>query len=321
MFARILRPVLAAAALVAATGAALAQGQPIRLIFPFAAGGGGDGLARLLGEALRAELGEPVIVENRVGADGRIGVRAVAQAAPDGRTLLFTPFGPIVLHPSVYASLPYDPLKDLAPVSQVARIEFALSTGPMTGATSLKELVTWLKANPARAAYGSPGAGTVPHFSGILFATAAGVEMRHAPYRGTSPALNDLVAGQVPVASTPSSDATELHRAGKIRILATSGAQRSPFLPDVPTYKEQGYDIEGEGWYAVYATAGTPKAMVDRLSAIIVKAMSNPETKAFVEKLRLVPTGTTAEELARIQAADFERWKKPIAESGFKPTD
>jgi tripartite-type tricarboxylate transporter receptor subunit TctC len=275
----------------------------------------------MLAEAIRADFNESVIVENRVGADGRIGTRAVASAAPDGRTLLFTPFGPIALHPSVYSNLPYDPLKDLAPVSQVALIEFALSTGPMTGAKSLAELVTWLRANPDKAAYGSPGAGTVPHFSGVLFAQAAKVELRHAPYRGTSPALNDLVAGQIPVASTPSSDATELHKSGKIRVLATSGAKRSMFLPDVPTYKEQGFDVEGEGWYAVYAPAGTPKPLVDRLSAIVAKAVQSAEGKAFVEKLRLTPTGTTPEELAKIQAADVARWRKPIADSGFKPAE
>ncbi len=302
-------------------GSALAQGAPVRLVYPFAAGGGGDALVRFLAEELRKDLNEPVIVENRVGADGRIGVRAVASAPADGRTLLFTPFGPIVTHPSVYPDLPYNPLKDLQPVSQVAKFEFALSTGPMTPATNLRELVDWLKANQDKAAYGSPGAGTIPHFSGILFAAAAKVELRHAPYRGTSPALNDLVAGQIPLASTPASDASELHAAGKLRVLATSGAQRSPFLPDVPTYKEQGFDIEAEGWYAVYVPAGTPRPIVERYSAVMSRAVQSPAAREFLGKLRLVPAGTTPEELERIQQADFERWRAPIKASGFKPLE
>lgn len=300
---------------------AFAQGSPIRIVYPFAAGGGGDALVRLLADEMRKELNEAVIVENRVGADGRIGVRAVVSAPPDGRTLLYTPFGPIVTHPSVYPDLPYNPLKDLQPVSLVARIEFALASGSMTGATNLKELVAWLKANQDKAAFGSPGAGTIPHFSGILFANAAKVEMRHAPYRGTAPALGDLAAGQIPVVSTPASDAAVLHAAGQLRVLATTGAKRSPYLPDVPTYKEQGYDIEAEGWYAVYAPAGTPRPIVDRYSAILARTVQSPSGKAFLEQLRLVPAGTTPDELAAVQQKDFERWREPIRASGFRPTD
>ncbi|MBX9760208.1 MAG: hypothetical protein K2Y29_15630 [Beijerinckiaceae bacterium] len=312
---------LAAGALLLAGAQALAQGQPVRIIYPFAAGSAGDGLIRMLAEELRKELNETVIVDNRVGADGRIGVRAVVSAEPDGRTLLLTPFGPIVTHPSVYPNLPYDPLKDLAPVSQVAELEFALSTGPMTNAATLKDAVAWLAANRDKAAFGSPGAGTIPHFSGILFANAAGVELRHAPYRGIAPALNDLAAGQIPLASTPTADVVALHTAGKIRALAITGAKRSPYLPDVPTYKELGYDIEAVGWYALYAPAGTPHPIIERYSAVFSRAVRSEAGRTLSERLSITPTGTGPDELARIQRADFERWAAPIKASGFKPTD
>ena len=300
---------------------AIAQGQPIRIIYPFAAGGSGDAVVRYLADQMRQALGETVIVENRVGADGRIGVRAVVNAAPDGRTFLFTPFGPIVTHPSVYASLPYNPQTDLQPVSQVATQEFALSTGPMTTARNLAELVDWLRANPDKAAYGSPGAGTIPHFSAILFATAAKVELRHVPFRGTAPVMNDLAAGQIALGSTPAPDAAALHRAGKVRMLATTGAVRSPLTPDVPTYKEQGYDIVAQGWYAIYAPAGTPRPIVDKVSAILAEAVQKPSGKELLIRLGQSPTGLPPDDLARIQKADFERWAVPIKASGFKPRD
>ena len=323
IFKQTLGSVLAAALFALAPGWAFAQGTggPIRLIFPFAAGGGGDGTARFLAEELRKVLGESVIVENRAGADGRVGVRAVVTAPPDGRTLLITPFGPITIHPSVYPNLSYDPLKDLQPISQVARIEFAMSTRPMTPAKNLRELVAWMRVNPDKASFASPGAGTIPHFSGILFSTEAGIDLRHVPYRGTAPSLTDLVGGQIALASTPASDAGELHKAGKIRMLATSGAERSPFSPDVATYKEQGFNIEAEGWYGVYAPAGTPMAIVDRYAKIIADAVRSPAGRELLERFRLVATGTTPAELARIQKADFERWGPPIKASGFKPDE
>ena len=301
---------------------ALAQtAGPIRILYPFAPGGGGDALVRYLGEALHQATGELVVVENRSGADGRLGVRAVVTAPPDGKTLLFTPFGPIAVHPSVFSNLPYDPLKDLAPISQVAHIEFALSTGPMTPAKNLAEIIAWLRANPDKASFGSPGAGTIPHFSGILFSTAANLDLRHAPYRGTTPALTDLIGGHLALASTPASDAGEFHKAGSIRMLATSGARRSPFTPDVATYREQGFDIEAESWYGLYAPAGTSATLVERYSKIFADAVQSPGGRKLIENFRLLPSGSTPAELARIQQADFERWAAPIKASGFKPDE
>ncbi|MDH7799345.1 MULTISPECIES: tripartite tricarboxylate transporter substrate-binding protein [unclassified Beijerinckia] len=318
------RKVLAGAAAASASLIAkptLAQNQPIKIIYPFAPGGGGDGVVRYLADQMRQALGETVIVENRVGADGRIGVRAVTSAPPDGRTFLFSPFGPIVVQPSVYTNLPYNPLTDLVPVAQVCTQEFALSTGPMTGAKNLDELVKWLRANPDKAAFGSPGAGTIPHFSGVIFANAAKVELRHVPFRGTAPVLNDLVAGQIALASTPAPDAAELHKSGQLRVLATTGAERSSFMPDVPTYKEQGYDIVAQGWYAFHAPAHTPQAIVEKVGGVLIDAVKSPAGKEIMIRLGQSPTGKPGSELAVIQKRDFEFWAGPIKASGFKPTD
>lgn len=301
---------------------ARAQGAgAIRIIYPFAPGGGGDGTVRFLGNELSKALGESVIIENRPGADGRLGVRAVVIAPPDGRTILFTPFGPIVTHPSVYPNLPYNPLKDLVPLSQAARIEFAISTGPQTPAADLKEMVAYIRANPGKASFGSPGSGTIPHFMGILFSTAAGLDLRHVPYRGTMPALTDAAGGNIALVCSPASDAGEMHKSGLIRMLATTGAARSPFTPGIATFREQGFDIEAESWYGLYLPKGAPAAMVERYSKAFADAAQSAAGRELMERFGLVPTGTTSAELARIQQRDFERWAAPIKASGFKPDD
>ena len=194
-----------------------------------------------------------MIVENRTGAAGRIGVQAVKAAAPDGNTVLLTPIAPMSVFQSVYKNLGYDPIADFKPITQIATFDLGVAVGPGSDAKSLKDLVAWLKANPAQANYGMPAAGSLPHFFGVLFGRAAGVDLKSITYRGSAAALTDLVGGQVPVVFTTTTDLLPLHRAGRIRILATSGAQRSPFLPEVPTFKESGYDIQGAGWYGMFA--------------------------------------------------------------------
>ncbi len=233
------------AALFLAAPALRAQSGPIRFIFPFAAGGAGDALTRIVADEVGRALGEPAIVEARPGAGGQIGTQAVTNAAPDGRTLLLTPIAPVVIHPIVFPQLPYDPIRDLAPVSLVTTFDFALAVHPDTPAKTLSELVAWVKQDPRRATYGSPGVGNLPHFFGALLAEKIGVPLVHAPYRGSAPALTDLVGGQVPMVITTTSDVTELAKGGRIRILAVSGRERSPFLPDVPTFTEAGIAIAG----------------------------------------------------------------------------
>jgi tripartite-type tricarboxylate transporter receptor subunit TctC len=291
----------------------------VRIVFPFAAGGSGDTLARLLAEHLRVALQAPVIVENRTGAQGRIGVQAVRTAAPDGKTLLLTPVAPMSVYQHVYKSLGYDPITDFQPLSQVATFDFAIAVGPQAPAKSLSELVAWVKANPDKGSYGIPAAGSLPHFFGVLFGRTAGLDLRHVGYRGSAAALTDLIAGQLPIVVTTTADLLEQHKSGRIRVLATSDRQRSPFLPDVPTFKEAGYDILGTGWYGVFAPAGLPPAQVEKLSAVLAAGVRQPKTRERLLAIGLQPTGTTAAEFARIQKADSELWAPAVRASGFTP--
>jgi tripartite-type tricarboxylate transporter receptor subunit TctC len=294
-------------------------GEPTRIIFPFAAGGSGDALARLMAEHLRVALDQPVIVENRVGAQGRIGVQAVKAAAADGKTLLLIPVAPMSVYQHVYKTLAYDPIGDFQPVAQVATFDFGLAVGPQVPAKTLKELVDWVKANPTQGSYGTPAAGTLPHFFAVSFARTAGLDLRHVGYRGSAGALTDLVAGQVPIVVTTTSDLLEQHKGQRIRVLATSDTQRSPFLPDVPTFREAGYDIQGRGWYGVFVPAKTPSDAVERLNKAIVAAVQTPAVKERLLAFGLLPTGTSAAELGRIQKADSELWAPAVKASGFTP--
>ena len=293
--------------------------EPVRIIFPFAAGGSGDALARLIGEHLRVAIDQPVIIDNRAGAQGRIGVQAVKAAAPDGKTLLLTPVAPMSVYQHVYKSLAYDPFGDFEPVAQVATFDFGLAVGPHVPTKTVKELVEWVKANPAQGNYGTPAAGTLPHFFAVSFAKTAGLDLRHVGYRGSAAALTDLIGAQIPIVVTTTSDLLEQHKSGRVRVLATSDRQRSPFLPDVPTFKEGGYDIVGTGWYGVFAPAKTPADTIERLNRAIVAAIKTPQVQERLLAFGLQPTGTTAAELAKIQKADSELWAPAVAASGFTP--
>jgi tripartite-type tricarboxylate transporter receptor subunit TctC len=308
---------LPAAALVPAQARSQTGEQPVRIVFPFAAGGGGDALARLLAEHMRTGLNRPVIVENKTGAAGRIGVQAVKNAPPDGHTILLTPIAPVAIYQHVYDPLGYDPFADLEPLSQVATFEFALAVGPQVPVQRLRELVAWLSANPGAANYGTPAAGTLPHFFAVSFGRASGLDLRHVGYRGSANALSDLVAGQISMVVTTTSDLLEMHKAGRIQILATSDAQRSPLLPEIPTFKEEGYAIQGTSWYAMYAPARTPSEVVTRLNKVIVDTLRRPEVRERLLTLGLYATGTSPQELAKVQRADSELWAPAIKASGF----
>jgi tripartite-type tricarboxylate transporter receptor subunit TctC len=299
--------------------AAQTRTPPLRIVYPFAGGGSGDALTRVIAERLGVALKRPVIVEPRAGAAGRLGIQAVKSSEPDGNTLLVSPIAPMAVYQSVYTALEYDPIKDFAPISQVATFDFGICIDPKIPANNLSELVIWLKANPAKANFGTPGAGTLPHFFGLMFAKAAGVPLQHIAYKGGTVALTDLMGGQIPIVFLSSNELTELHKAGRIRVLATSSVQRSTFLPDVPTFKESGFDIEGTGWWGFFAPAGTPAATVSKLSSAIVNVMQNEEVKTRVAQIGLKPTGTSSKQFARIQREDIERWTAPIKASGFKP--
>ena len=291
---------------------------PVRIVFPFGAGGSGDALARIIGEHIREGINRPVIIENKSGAAGRLGVESVARAEPDGDTILITPIAPISIYPHVYDKLGYDPFKDLEPLAHVADFEFAVAVGPQVPAKSIKDLIEWLKANPNAANYGTPGAGTLPHFFAVSFKNATGIDLRHVGYRGSAAALTDLIGGQITMVFTTTADLLEAHKAERIRILATSDDKRSPLLPDVPTFKQEGYDIVGKAWYAMYVPAKTPREKVTGLNRIIVDAVRRPEVKERLLKLGLYATGSSPEELMKIQISDSELWKPAINASGFK---
>jgi tripartite-type tricarboxylate transporter receptor subunit TctC len=293
--------------------------QPIRIVYPFAAGGAGDALARMIADEMRAALGRPVVVENRTGGAGRIGVAAVKNATPDGNTLLITPVAPMAVYQHVYKSLDYDPIDDFAAVSQLATFDFGLAVGPQVPAGSLRQFVAWVKADMSRAAFGTPATGDLTHFLGVLFGRATGLDLGHVAYRGSPPAVADLVAGHLPAVITPISDLVEMHKANRVRILATSGKERSQFTPDVPTFREGGYDIEATSWYGAFAPAKTPAATIERFSAVMAAAVRVPEINDRLRAFGLRPAGTSAAELAAIQKADSERWAVAVKASGFTP--
>jgi tripartite-type tricarboxylate transporter receptor subunit TctC len=309
---------LAASLLSSRPGAA--QDQTLRIVFSFSAGGAADGIARLVADRLRSSLGRPVIVENIVGAGGRIGARAVKDAQPNGAKLLFASNSQMTLQPHIYRDrdLGYDAFNDFVPVSQTVRSEVAFAVGGRSPVLSIRELIAWLEANPAQALYGSPGIGTGPHFAGIEFARLSGLDLRHAPYKGTPAALPDVLAGRIPLYIALTAELIEQHKSGAIRLLATADAGRSPFLPDVPTLRESGIEIEAPGWFAFYAPAGTPEDIVARLEEEIVAATNAPEMRTKIETMGYLPTGTTSGALRKIQRADFERWGPIVKASGFK---
>jgi len=312
--------VLSALALTSVPAFAQPAGQPIRMIFPFAAGGSGDALARIITERIGKETGRGGIVENRTGASGRIGVNAVKNSAPDGGTLLITAFAPMSIFPLFYGDkLGYDPDKDFTPISQPVSFEFALAASNALNVKSVSELAAALKKDSAKAVFGTPAAGALPHFLGLETGKKIGVDLRMIVFRGSALGINDLVAGQLPLMVTLTPDFAPHHEAGKIRILATFGEERSIHVKDVPTMKELGHNIVGYGWYGVYGPAKMPPELAARYSKIIADMVREPATRERLVKMGLVPTGTTGPELAAIQKRDREFWAGPVRESGFQP--
>jgi tripartite-type tricarboxylate transporter receptor subunit TctC len=313
------RAALAGLALVTLwSGPGNAQDQTLKIVFPYGPGGSTDAVARMLAEHLQKKLGRAVIVENRPGAGGRIGLRAVKDAAPDGATLLFGNAGLFTTHPHVYSNLGYNPLVDLLPITQVIRFDQAIVVSGKLPVRSLPELVAWFKANPDQATFGSPAPGTSAHFSGLEFGRRAKLDLRHVPYKGTPSALPDLMTGRLPMYIASLAEFIEHHKAGTIRVLATMGPARSPFLPAVPTLRESGVDIDASAWFAMYAPAGTPADVAERLRMAFIDALHNAEIRARIETLGFEITGTTGEALAQIQRAEYERWGPIVKASGFK---
>jgi tripartite-type tricarboxylate transporter receptor subunit TctC len=303
---------------VAAAGSAFAQDRPLRIVVGFPPGAGIDTIARLVADKMHASLGRPVIVENKPGAAGMIANTTVKAAAPDGNTLLMTPLANMVAFPHSYAKLDYDPFKDYVPVAHLAAFQLAFGVGASVPAKTLAEYVAFARKGGANANFTAAALGSLPHFFGLLFAKTAGIELTYIPYKGTAQVVPALIAGEVPAVMLTINDLGALVQSGKGRILATSGAKRSPQYPDVPTFKESGYDIEGSAWYALFAPAGTPAAVVDPLAKAAIEAIRQPDVRQKLEPLGLEVTGLGPAELATILRADYDKWGPVIRASGFK---
>ena len=292
----------------------------MRIVVGFPAGATLDVMSRVLAEQMRATLGRPVIIENKPGAGGRIANEAVKAAAPDGATLMMTPLATMSMYPHSFAGLlRYDPFTDFAPVAHVSSFQLGIGVGAGVPATSLAEYVALVKKDPKAGFYASPAPGSIPHFLGVMFARTAGIEMTHVPDKGTAPALQAVLAGEITAVSTVAGDIAMLVKAGRARLLATAGARRDPQFPAVPTFREAGYDMEGEGWYGLFAPAATHAATVELLAAAAIGAVREPGTRAKLEGMGLQPTGLGPAELARIMKADYDKWGPVIRASGFKP--
>ncbi|MBW8467981.1 MAG: Bug family tripartite tricarboxylate transporter substrate binding protein [Thiobacillus sp.] len=300
-----------------------AQGlEQVKIVNGFPAGGSADVTSRRIGEKLggSAYTKNAAVVENKTGAAGRIAVETVKNAAPDGATLLLTPYSMMSIYPHIYKQLSYDPFKDLVPVAMASLLTHGLAVGPMVPATvkTVKDYLAWAKANPTLANYGSPAAGSTPHFLGALLGLNNNVELKHVPYRGSIPGITDVIGGQLASMITPHGDFLPNHRAGKLRIIATSGKQRSPFVPDVPTFAEQGFpDLVVEEWFGFYAPAKTPAAIITNANQAINTALKE---KSVIDSLALsgmVPLGGTPEEMAKSMKYYYDFWNPLVKKIGF----
>lgn len=295
--------------------------QPIRIIYPFAAGSAGDAISRLYAEKLQATLHQTVVVENRTGASGKIGIKAVKSATADGNTLLITPNGGMTLIPLHDMNAGYDPEADFAPISQLVIFDFVIAVANHAPAKNLKELQQWIQANPKQGSYGSPGAGSTLHFVGMKFGMETKLDLQAVQYRGNTPVVADLVSGQLPMGALALADTLEQHKAGMLRILGVSSHVRSIFLPDMPTFLEQGFNVLASGSYSLYAPAKTPNVIIERLQAIAVEAVQTPDNKKRLMSMGFVATGTTPTELLKAQRQEIEYWKPLVRQSGFKSED
>ncbi len=314
------RQFLAAALLLAASPfmalpAAAQDKPPLKILVGFPPGGSADVIARLIGDAIRDDF-STVTVENRPGAGGRIALTAVKNAKPDGQTVIILPSGPMVLFPHVYKKLDYDAVKDFTPVSQIAAFQFGVVSGPATGAKTVAEMLAKAKADPKAATYGSPGLGTLPHFMGVLMEQSAGVPFTHVPFQGGAPANTALLGGHIGYKFDVVSETAELHRGGKVRIIAVTGDKRDPQVPEVPTLKESGVNMVATAWFAMYGPAGLPPPVLAKLERAVSAAVKKPEIQAKMTSLGYDPIGSTSAELAAAQRADLARWEKPIKATG-----
>ncbi len=294
--------------------------RPIRIIVPFPPGGGTDVGTRVIAQKLQESLGQPVLVENKGGAAGILGTEYTAKAAPDGYTIMMGNIGTHAINVSLYRKLSYDPVKDFAPISQVAGLPMLLLVHPEVKATSVAELIALARAKPGALNYSSSGAGGMPHVSAALFATMTGVEMTHIPYKGGGPAVADLIAGHVSLSFATALESLPHVKSGRLRALAVSSARRSVAAPDLPTIAEAGVPgYESGSWLALYAPAGTPKDVIAKLAAEAVRIVKLADVRERLLQQGAEPIGSTPEQLAATQLADTAKYARVLREAGVRP--
>ncbi len=319
---KMVRNALAGLVLALIAGVAAAQqwpSKPIKWVVPFAPGGTTDILARTIGEKLSVTLGQPIIVDNKPGAGGGVGADQVAKSPADGYTIMGGTISTHAINASLYSNLPYDPVRDFAPITLIVRVPNMLVVNPELPAKDVRELIALLKASPGKYSFASSGNGTSQHLSGELFKTMTGVEMQHIPYRGSPPALADVVGGQVAMTFDNITTAWPLVKGGKLRALAVTTAKRSPIAPDVPTLAESGlpgYEIGS--WQGVFAPAGVSTEIVKRLNTEIVRIINAPDVRQKLVDMGAEPAPNTPEEFAAMVKAEVAKWADVVRKSGAK---
>jgi len=309
------------AALTMAPLTASAQSSTLTVVVPYPAGGSVDTVARIMSDKLRDALGQPVVVENRPGAGGRLAVASVKNGPTDGSVVVITPNGLSTVQSLVHAGkLPYDMQRDFTPVAKLVSFPLSLAVPVSSNVRTAQDMVTWAKANPNAASYGSSGAGGMAHFAGLLFAKAADINWTHVPYKGGAPLINDLSGGHIPAGVDALADHIEHHRAGRIRVLGTFSQARSPLAPEVPTLAEQGVTgISAEGWFGMFMHASAPAAAVTRVQDAVGKVLQDADIQARLGKMVLKVDYTPSAAFREIVQRDFETWGPAVRDSGFKP--
>jgi len=292
--------------------------KPIRLIAPYPPGGQTDIVSRWLGDRLTPVLGQPVIVENRAGAQGAVGLQAAKNSPPDGYTFVYTNVSNLTIAPNLDVPLPYDSLKDFAPVTQLGLTVLAMVVPAALGPKNLKEFVAWAKANPGKLSFASFGNGSTSHVYGEMLKAAAGLDMTHVPYKGAGPAVQDTLGGQVQMTIQDLAAVGPHIQSGRVIAMAVTGPRRWPALPDLPTFVEQGYPLGIAGWNGIHAPAGTPRPILERMNAEINRIIQTPEGREQMLKFGLLATGTTPEELTDVIRRDMPVWGDVIRKGNIK---
>jgi tripartite-type tricarboxylate transporter receptor subunit TctC len=304
-------------------GSTLAQApfpnKPIRFVVPYPAGGPLDTIARLLGQKVAESTKQPVVVDNKPGAGGNIGADLVAKSPADGYTILMGAVATHAINPTLYASIPYDPVKDFAPITQVASTPNVLVVNPSVPASNVREFIAHAKANPGKLNFGSGSTGSAGHLAGELFKASAGVEMTHVPYKGAAPAMQDLVGGQIQLMFDNLASALGQVKAGRVKALAVTTAKRTALAPELPTIAESGLpEFDISTWFGVFAPAGTPRDALDRLHAEFTKALASPDVREKMLALGAEPVGSRPEEFAAYIRAERDKYARVIKASGAK---